>query len=373
MRILLTVKEKGYVTFFIGMIMLLSFYVFFENCKLKKIGEDNHKQEIVHSYHLYKDGIKNRDFNIENPDYYDNSELVEELSKSTPFMVDKDGVTIEKYIMSFKFYPLGTKDKTISKDILSLSVLDKEFQVKFVGKDLTLFGKIKDQGFVKIIKKIDNQEYTQIVDNNRLILIIVVILNVLSFFYFFSLIKNTNQELDFKKEEFEEMKKDVKSLAFTDPLTGVASRLKFDESIKDAISLAERFENQKFSLVLFDIDNFKKVNDTLGHDYGDIVLKEVSKAASEIVRDSDIFARWGGEEFVVLSHFTDIEEGAILAERIRESIENLRFAKLDKVTCSFGVSEFQKNDNEEKIMKRADELLYRAKENGKNRVEKYSS
>jgi diguanylate cyclase (GGDEF)-like protein len=123
------------------------------------------------------------------------------------------------------------------------------------------------------------------------------------------------------------------------------------------------------SLILFDLDHFKAVNDSYGHDEGDVVLKATADIVNGIVREADIFARYGGEEFVVVSPGTGIQGAVVLAEKLRRALEEHAHPNAGKVTISVGVAEFTRNDSESTLIKRADEALYKAKNNGRNRVE----
>jgi len=169
--------------------------------------------------------------------------------------------------------------------------------------------------------------------------------------------------------EFQQLEEDTKKMAFEDTLTKAASRLKFEQTLKDLVHIGSRFEQNNFSVIMFDIDYFKRINDTYGHDYGDIVLKTIASTIKKQIRESDTFARWGGEEFVILLPITSLEEAIHLAQKLRKNISSIKFAKLGEVTCSFGVTPFRKDDTTKSIMKRVDSLLYEAKSNGRNRVE----
>ncbi|MDO9422910.1 MAG: GGDEF domain-containing protein [Methylobacter sp.] len=159
-------------------------------------------------------------------------------------------------------------------------------------------------------------------------------------------------------------------MAYTDPLTQANNRSSFNDSINREISLAAR-NAKKLSLIFFDIDYFKAVNDTYGHDCGDITLASSAKWIKESLRDSDIIFRYGGEEFVILLSDTDTNGAELLAERIRASIERHTIAygmNTIKITASLGVSTLRDNDTRESFIKRADEAMYTAKHNGRNQV-----
>jgi diguanylate cyclase (GGDEF)-like protein len=153
----------------------------------------------------------------------------------------------------------------------------------------------------------------------------------------------------------------------TDQLTKLYNR-----KIIDKILETDIFE--KKCAILFDIDNFKNINDTYGHPVGDIVLREISDIIRNSVRKNDVIVRWGGEEFLILLNDNEnIEIAKKIAEYIREKIQTHNFTEVGRVTCSFGVycrKINSKNDFED-LIKKADVALYKAKEKGKNRVEVY--
>ncbi len=154
----------------------------------------------------------------------------------------------------------------------------------------------------------------------------------------------------------------------TDALTHVANRTQFNLLFEHSLYIAQR-EKTPLSLIFFDIDHFKAVNDTYGHLVGDDVLYHLANLAKNSLRKSDIVARWGGEEFIVILPNTSLKPASQLAEELREAIESDEFAVVQHITCSFGVSQFQESEEGEKLLLRLDELLYSAKENGRNRVE----
>lgn len=159
-------------------------------------------------------------------------------------------------------------------------------------------------------------------------------------------------------------------MAHTDPLTQTQNRASFKDSISREMSLAAR-NAKHLSVIFFDIDHFKAVNDTYGHDCGDITLAYSAKWIKESLRDSDIVFRYGGEEFVILLSDTDASGAVLLAERIRATIESHTIAygmSAIKVTASLGVSTLCDDDTIESFVKRADNAMYIAKSSGRNQV-----
>jgi len=153
-----------------------------------------------------------------------------------------------------------------------------------------------------------------------------------------------------------------------DVLTNIDNRKSYIEHIYKLFSQFHRY-NTTFSIMMFDIDDFKKINDTYGHSIGDNVLVEMSQLIKSHIRNSDYIFRVGGEEFVILFTETTIDAAKIVAENIRNSVENdLKTLVSEKVTISIGLAEVEKNDTEDSLYKRVDGLLYYSKINGKNMV-----
>jgi diguanylate cyclase (GGDEF)-like protein/PAS domain S-box-containing protein len=167
--------------------------------------------------------------------------------------------------------------------------------------------------------------------------------------------------------ERKRMDEKLKRLATTDILTGAYNRTVFDEIITREMERVKRY-NKSLSVALFDIDHFKKVNDMFGHNVGDSVLKKIANIVKKTIRNVDYFIRWGGEEFVIILAETDKKQAYVLAERIRQGIEKFDFNNAAQITISCGVAEFKKEDTRHTLIKRADDAMYKAKRNGRNRV-----
>jgi len=162
-------------------------------------------------------------------------------------------------------------------------------------------------------------------------------------------------------------KEAMSEIAERDTLTQIYNRSKFNSELSEALRKAQIY-HKPFSIILFDIDHFKKVNDQYGHDIGDSVLIQVTSLVRNLLRNQDLFARWGGEEFVILLEDGTLNDAYELANRLRREIETFPFNTVKKLTCSFGISQFRPNDTDATIMKRADNALYHAKQNGRNTV-----
>jgi len=168
--------------------------------------------------------------------------------------------------------------------------------------------------------------------------------------------------------EFEKLNNKLYAQSRMDELTQVSNRLHFNEVFEREISLAVR-HTRALSLISFDIDHFKKVNDTYGHVVGDEVLKLVVHSAQKSLRASDMLFRVGGEEFIILLSNQNRIEAELVAEKVRLQIESIAEETLPKVTVSLGVTQVIENDDQTSLLVRIDKALYRAKEQGRNRVE----
>ncbi len=163
----------------------------------------------------------------------------------------------------------------------------------------------------------------------------------------------------------------VQVQATTDQLTGCYNRKMFHDLLVAETARALR-HGSHFSVIIFDIDDFKSVNDTYGHLVGDEVLIQLSSIASGNIRKNDVFARWGGEEFTILLPETDVHGAAVVSEKVRKAIASHDCGEPGKKTCSFGVAEFTMEKDVNSIIYYADKALYEAKETGKNQVVIYS-
>ena len=168
--------------------------------------------------------------------------------------------------------------------------------------------------------------------------------------------------------------------ATLDALTGFNNRRQLEERIKQEVSSAKR-QKRNLCAIMTDVDFFKSANDTYGHAVGDLVLKTISRVIKMQLRDYDIAGRYGGEEFSIILPYTKLSEAQMVAERLRKAVEKTKIdiSKVNSdvteknigVTISLGVAEYSPDDDENTLLQKADKALYRAKENGRNRVEIY--
>lgn len=162
-------------------------------------------------------------------------------------------------------------------------------------------------------------------------------------------------------------KEHYKNKAYMDELTNIYNRAKLNKELKKYFDNYTINENPLI-ITMFDIDFFKKVNDTHGHDIGDKVLIQLTELVSKNIRKTDIFARWGGEEFIILFEACDKKKAIQLSEYIRKKVQEFTFSNDVKITCSFGITQQNKEDTIQTFTKRVDDALYEAKQSGRNRV-----
>jgi len=170
----------------------------------------------------------------------------------------------------------------------------------------------------------------------------------------------TNRKLEISEQE-------IRQLSLTDALTGVGNRRRLDEALIMEVERSARY-HAALSLMVLDIDHFKRVNDSWGHETGDRILKETGAVLRKMARGTDIATRMGGEEFVVLLPETDLEAALICAERFRSALEARDCGLPAPVTSSFGVACLQSGESGASLLARADAALYAAKQAGRNRV-----
>lgn len=167
----------------------------------------------------------------------------------------------------------------------------------------------------------------------------------------------------------------LEKLAVSDELTGVANRRKLKEEF---VRFAYRFSRsrQPFCFILMDLDRFKDVNDTLGHLHGDEVLRTISSLVGKVVRPTDVLARWGGDEFAILTE-SPVQDAMRMAERVRCAVEQIEWPEgphgnrdpRKAISLSIGVSQFREGETFDQLLSRADQMLYRSKRQGGNRIE----
>jgi|CZCB01.1.fsa_nt_gi two-component system cell cycle response regulator len=199
---------------------------------------------------------------------------------------------------------------------------------------------------------INDREFIAAVVHSGLIIVL---------FSMYSLLVNRYKRINYLENKV------LRRLSSRDALTGIYNRQRFEEELRRAIKHAQRYGTQ-LSLVLFDIDNFKAVNDGYGHLVGDKVLVEFVSIVGTEIRETDFFARWGGEEFALILPGADKRDATLLANRLRDRICSTYINPVGQITCSFGIDSYRQGDDCETLFKRVDRLMYIAKQAGKDQV-----
>ncbi|MBL1140985.1 MAG: GGDEF domain-containing protein [Proteobacteria bacterium] len=183
--------------------------------------------------------------------------------------------------------------------------------------------------------------------------VLIVLGNILSIFIIFTTVR-----------------KKLEHHAAIDALTGIYNRYTFEQVLENEIYRSLRFD-RSFTILYFDIDKFKNINDSFGHHIGDTVLIEITKLVRKSIRKIDTLSRIGGEEFSIIVPEISKSDAYKMADKIRSAVENHHFTLGEKVTISIGVAEYSKNMHKEELISQADKAMYKAKQNGRNRVELY--
>jgi polar amino acid transport system substrate-binding protein len=274
--------------------------------------------------------------------------------------------------------------KALSRDLQISGRFDEKLELSVgIRKDDTLLLDI----FEKLVSSIDNEKKQEILKKYIAIryengfdyiamykIVAIALFIIILILYWNRKIGERKKELEMlynqlknKDLKLQKANEELEILSSIDKLTNIYNRRKIDSYLIDEIQRSER-SGDGFSLIMIDIDYFKKVNDDFGHQVGDIVLATVAKLIQDSIREIDILGRWGGEEFLIICPFTHDRGLVTEAERIRKNIEMYEFKKVGNKTVSLGITTFKKNDTPSVILKRVDTALYKAKENGRNKV-----
>lgn len=180
-------------------------------------------------------------------------------------------------------------------------------------------------------------------------------------------INQLGQSFELARNNILKLVNEIKEVSITDKLTNLYNRHKLDDALKSEKNRSDRYQNT-FGVIIIDIDNFKNINDTCGHQTGDIILAKIAQLLKQNSRESDVVGRWGGEEFLIICTESTKEGTALLAEKLRQVIESYSFKQTTKQTISLGVTSYKNSETINQIIARADSALYEAKSAGKNRV-----
>jgi len=269
-------------------------------------------------------------------------------------------------IVVFDLKPLFSN---LNKERINYSIFaSNEVPNKFVhnNKEVIDYRKILDTNYYLRAQLPQTQLNEGINELLRRVIIGIITALIIITILFRIIIKQTyHKVIDRLKNKIDKITK----LSETDYLLKIYNRSKFKDELTKEISRVKRY-GSNLSLIMFDVDYFKKINDEYGHDKGDDVLIKITEIIKDIIREADVFARYGGDEFIILTPNTDLKEAGQLAERLRKEVAESEFDQIGSVTCSFGVTEFGSDDDIDSFIKKVDDALYKSKEKGRNKVEK---
>ncbi|MFC3701399.1 diguanylate cyclase [Reinekea marina] len=282
----------------------------------------------------------------------------EDIKGGKPYQVELDGVLANGEIFYSYYFKKKTSGKVERK--LSYAKLIKPFNwVIATGIYLDDFEQYVDQERANLNESFDAQRFYSI------LLITFTMLCTAILIYLFE--RNINRLIFSYESEIKGYTEELEKLSTTDRLTNLHNRLFLDEAIEKELARFQRYGNL-FSVVMTDIDHFKRVNDNFGHQQGDNVLQEFAQVLLNNTRESDVVGRWGGEEFIIICKECDINKALILANGIKEKVSGFKFTAVEQLEASFGVSSVREQDSLEQLIERADRALYKAKEEGRNKV-----
>ncbi len=316
--------------------------------KFQKNMKKEDSLKYYHQFPIYYQMNENSIY-LANVNIYSDDEAIFERLKVGFLMIllnaiIKTAVLIFLFFVAFRKYlekPLQDLTNTIVK--LRVENIDERKITVDMKYDNEL--KILHDEFNKLLNKISIEE------NNRV-----------------ELLRGMNQKLEF---EVEKRTKELQYIAITDGLTQLYNRTKMDMELQKLEGIYKRY-GRVFSVIMIDIDYFKSVNDTFGHQVGDSVLKEFAKILKENIRNTDFIGRWGGEEFLIVCPETSEENATTLALNLRKQIEETLFEKVGHKTMSVGVAQIKEEMDLDTLINNADNAMYFAKENGRNRVVTFS-
>ncbi len=282
-------------------------------------------------------------------------------------------LSFSKHMRENDFVNLKISGKSLKDDELRVGIVrSKEPLVPILNK---LINNISEKQYVEIYRKWNKVEFERNKDYSWLWQAFLITSFIMLFFLerYLSLRKLSNRlrgqrnHLDKLRVELEQRNQQLEYLSIHDELTKLKNRKAINEQLKAETKEVKRY-HKLLSMILIDIDDFKKFNDLYGHQFGDEVLVGVASVLANTVRETDFLGRWGGEEFIVICPSTDVKQAEELAQRIVKALSAKALNKDQFVTCSFGVSQFESGETIDRWFERTDLALYKAKELGKNLI-----
>ncbi|MDD2895679.1 MAG: GGDEF domain-containing protein [Aliarcobacter sp.] len=310
----------------------------------------NKLKDLEYSYHfVIHHQLNGNSIYLANATIYSHEDVIFERLKVGFLMIllsaiIKTAVLVFLFMITFSKY-LEKPLQDLTNTIVKLRVEDINKRKISVDMKYDNELKILQDEFNKLLNKISNEEIKRV-----------------------ELLREINQKLE---SEVEKRTEELEYIAITDGLTQLYNRSKMDKELQKLDVIFKRY-GRIFSVIMIDIDFFKSVNDTYGHQVGDSVLKEFATILKQNIRNSDFIGRWGGEEFLIVCIETSEENAIKLASSLREKIETTLFTKVGHKTMSVGVAQMEEGIVLDDLINNADKALYFAKDNGRNRVVAFS-
>lgn len=297
-------------------------------------------------------------------------ELIEELKELKIAVVDDSSFSLSVIKGFFDVYGICSVDYFQNSDEFMKSA--KNYDIFLIDYVMPIFDgeeliyKIREENLDSMIILVTGYDSQKMIAHCLSIGADDFILKPLDIKLFMLRVVSCLKQFKINKEN-ENKSKILFEMATKDVLTGAYNRNYFTDAFDKKASEARRTGNP-FSIILLDVDHFKSINDQYGHLKGDYILKEIASILKENLRESDVVCRWGGEEFIVLCLNTDLEKANIVSEKLRRAVERQRFKGVYRITVSVGVTEWNKDDKRDTVLKRVDNSLYLAKLTGRNKV-----
>ncbi|HZF69326.1 MAG TPA: diguanylate cyclase [Sulfuricurvum sp.] len=313
-------------------------------------------------------------FNIFHKDY--GLENILFVNKEVFKIIHGNNKKLKYKSFSDKYYVLEPSDNSISNIITPSDLAKNYFFVKYKGMENLVFTVTEmksvtgeEIGKIVFVKNMNAYD-SQIAFLRNISVALGLSLVFLSFYLLRKIFHHYTHAIDTYQSQLEIKNRTLSKLSNIDHLTKAHNRRSIERVLSKELNRAKRYE-KPLSIIMIDLDDFKHVNDLYGHNTGDTVLKNTAKIIQGMIRESDYFGRWGGEEFVLIVTETPIEKAAIVAEQIRKAINTHDFSEPSSVTCSIGIAQMRTGDNATEVVAKADSALYQAKNSGKNKVVLY--
>lgn len=290
----------------------------------------------------------------ENQRYRELLEKIVELNENMIVLFDKTGIPVFANQSFLEFFD--------SDSIESFNEENQRFPTLFENKE-GFFSYEEEGNWIEVFYPLKNEKHLVLMQSLKDFSFHAFVINIRYVHSDESYVCSFSEVTGIATEKYE-----LQTKVYRDELTGIYNRAKFNEEFKEDLAFS-KLHQEPLSVILFDIDLFKNINDTYGHSIGDDILKDLSQLSQQNIRSTDLLARWGGEEFILLLPNVDSSNAKKIAEKLRIAVKEHLFPHDIKICCSYGVTQAKDDDTELSVFDRVDEALYQAKNLGRDRVE----